>query len=118
MSMQDRIVYDSNELIQILEGSLDRLKAFRFDHRYRALLGDSLIHKIDVWDSNVRKQKDSPLTLVVCGEFKRGKSSFIKRLFHLVIKSMHIANTKELRHLYHSPIYLLVSPLYCINFVL
>ena len=80
MSMQDRIVYDSNELIQILEGSLDRLKAFRFDHRYRALLGDSLIHKIDVWDSNVRKQKDSPLTLVVCGEFKRGKSSLINAI--------------------------------------
>lgn len=80
MSMQDRIVYDSNELIQILEGSLDRLKIFRFDHRYRELLGDSLIHKIDVWDSNVRKQKDSPLTLVVCGEFKRGKSSLINAI--------------------------------------
>ena len=80
MSIQDRIVYDSNELIQILEGSLDKFKVFRFDHKYRELLGDSLIQKIDTWDSNIRKQKDSPLTLVVCGEFKRGKSSLINAI--------------------------------------
>ena len=46
MSMQDRIVYDSNELIQILEGSLDRFRTFRFDHKYRELLGDSLIRNL------------------------------------------------------------------------
>ena len=80
MSIQDRIVYDSNELIQILEGSLDQFKAFRFDHKYRELLGESVIRKIDTWDSNIRKQKDSPLTLVVCGEFKRGKSSLINAI--------------------------------------
>lgn len=80
MSIQDRIVYDSNELIQILEGSLDQFKAFRFDHKYRDLLGDGIIRKIDTWDSNIRKQKDSPLTLVVCGEFKRGKSSLINAI--------------------------------------
>ena len=80
MSIQDRIVYDSNELIQILEGSLDKFKAFRFDHKYRELLGDSLISKIDTWDTNIRKQKDSPLTMAVCGEFKRGKSSLINAI--------------------------------------
>lgn len=80
MSIQDRIVYDSNELIQILEGSLDRFKAFRFDHKYRELLGDSLIRKLDTWETNIRKQKDSPLTLAVCGEFKRGKSSLINAI--------------------------------------
>lgn len=80
MSIQDRIVYDSNELIQILEGSLDKFKAFRFDHKYRELLGESLIRKIDTWDTNIRKQKDSPLTLAVCGEFKRGKSSLINAI--------------------------------------
>lgn len=80
MSMQDRIVYDSNELIQILEGSLDRFRTFRFDHKYRELLGDSLIRKLETWDLNIRKQKDSPLTLAVCGEFKRGKSSLINAI--------------------------------------
>jgi len=80
MSIQDRIVYDSNELIQILEGSLDKFKAFRFDHKYRELLGDSLIRKIETWDASIRRQKDAPLTLVVCGEFKRGKSSLINAI--------------------------------------
>ena len=80
MSIQDRIVYDSNELIQILEGSLDRFKPFRFDHKYRELLGVSLLRKIETWEANIRKQKDSPLTLAVCGEFKRGKSSLINAI--------------------------------------
>jgi len=80
MSIQDRIVYDGNELIQILEGTLDKFNVFRFDHRYRELVGDELIRKINTWDTNIRKQKDSPLTLVVCGEFKRGKSSLINAI--------------------------------------
>lgn len=80
MGIQERIVYDSNELIQILEGSLDQFMAFRFDHKYRELLGDNLIRKIDTWYTNIRRQKDSPLTLVVCGEFKRGKSSLINAI--------------------------------------
>jgi len=80
MDIQDRIVYDGNELIQIMESYLDRFKVFQFDHRYRELLGDKLIRKIGTWETNIRKIKDQPLTLVVCGEFKRGKSSLINAI--------------------------------------
>jgi len=80
MDIQNRIVYDGNELIQILESHLDRFRTFQFNQRYRELLGETLIHKIGTWDTNIRRIKDQPLTLVVCGEFKRGKSSLINAI--------------------------------------
>lgn len=80
MAINDRITYDSAELIQMLEGELDKLGTFRFNDRYKTLLGSRFIEKLSNWDQNIRKQKDSPLTLVICGEFKRGKSSLINAL--------------------------------------
>lgn len=80
MSVQDRISFDSAELTQILESELDQLNPFRFDAGYRMLLGNRLIEKLNKWDTSIRRQKDAPLTLVVCGEFKRGKSSLINAL--------------------------------------
>ena len=80
MNMTDRITYDSRELIRMLETQLDRLNKFRFDSGYRQLLGDRIIEKLSRWDADIRKQKDMPLTVVVCGEFKRGKSSLINAL--------------------------------------
>lgn len=80
MSIQDRIVYSGEELIQMLEEFLDRMKIFTFDSRYSMLLGEGIINKINEWDKIIRKQKDQPLTLTVCGEFKRGKSSLINAI--------------------------------------
>lgn len=80
MEVQNRIRYNTDELIRITESALDELKVFQYDPRYRDLLGDSLLEKMSVWDRNIRARKDDPFTLVVCGEFKRGKSSIINAL--------------------------------------
>ncbi len=80
MTMDDRILFDETELFQTLENGLDRLRPFSYDTKYRMLLGNSLISKLSQWDKNLRRQKDIPLTLVVCGEFKRGKSSLINAI--------------------------------------
>ncbi|MEY8337147.1 dynamin family protein [Lachnospiraceae bacterium 62-35] len=80
MELQERITYDSHELIQAIERQLDQLKVFRFDSRYRGLLGEAFVAKLAEWENNIRSRKDDPFTLVVCGEFKRGKSSLINAL--------------------------------------
>lgn len=80
MSMDKRIIYDSDELIQIIESQMDRLRPFRYDRKYRELLGERLIDKLCSWDKVIHSQKNSPLTVVVCGEFKRGKSSLINAI--------------------------------------
>ncbi len=78
--MKDRIFYNGAELTQLLEAELDKLSTYRYDSKYRTLLGSRLIEKLDKWDADIRRQKDIPLTIVVCGEFKRGKSSLINAL--------------------------------------
>lgn len=80
MELQERIVYDAKELMQLIEKKLDKLEAFKFDSQYSELLGEKFIQKLSDWSRNIRSRKDDPFTVVVCGEFKRGKSSFINSL--------------------------------------
>lgn len=80
VKISERIHYNSAEVVQRVEAALDRLKPFQYDTKYREILGPQLIGKITFWDQNIRKRKDDPFTLVICGEFKRGKSSLINAL--------------------------------------
>jgi len=80
MKLEDRISYDPVEYITTLEALLDNLKPFRFESKYRDLLGDLFVQKLSDWDREIRKRKEDPFTIVVCGDFKRGKSSFINAL--------------------------------------
>ncbi len=82
MNIDKRIHYDVREFIIDTEQALDNLKIFQYDLRYRELLGEDLIKKIAGWDKSIRSRKDDPFTIVVCGEFKRGKSSLINALLN------------------------------------
>lgn len=80
MKLEDRISYDPAEYISALETLLDNLKIFRFESKYKDLLGELFVQKLSDWDREIRKRKEDPFTIVVCGDFKRGKSSFINAL--------------------------------------
>ena len=75
--IENRITYDPDEITRLLENQLDKLKVFRFDSRYRSLLGESFINLAARWEKDILSRRNDPFTLVVCGEFKRGKSSLI-----------------------------------------
>lgn len=78
--MEDRIVLDSGALVRNIETFLDGLKRFQYDTQYRMLFGEAFQSKLAAWDRSIRARKDDPFTLVVCGDFKRGKSSLINAL--------------------------------------
>ncbi len=80
MEWNERITYDPKELIQLMEHRLDKLRLFQYDARYRELLGPVFIEKLVSWEKNIKGRRDDPFTIVVCGEFKRGKSSLINAL--------------------------------------
>lgn len=80
MNLSERITIDDKELFGYLESMLDKLSSFSYDSKYRTLLGNDIINKLERWNKNIRKQKDIPFTIVVCGEFKRGKSSLINSI--------------------------------------
>lgn len=80
MTLQDRISLSAEDLSRRLEQGLDRLRRFQYDTRYKRLLGENLIRNLEKWDENIRARRNDPLSIVVIGEFKRGKSSFINAL--------------------------------------
>jgi len=80
MAIYDRITVSTADTIQRLEQDLDRLRRFQYDSQYRRLLGNALMDHLESWDSQIRSRKNDPFTVVVVGEFKRGKSSFINAL--------------------------------------
>ena len=80
MSIQDRITVSLEETQLRLEQALDRLRRFSYDSKYRSILGQTVIDNLERWDASIRAQKKEPFTIVVTGEFKRGKSSFVNAL--------------------------------------
>lgn len=78
--MNESYTYDGEEVLRLFENGLNKLNPIRYDSKYKALLGEIIINKLNRWDEVIRRQKDEPLTIVVCGEFKRGKSSLINAL--------------------------------------
>ena len=78
--MDYKIEYSNMELKQNLEHALDELHIFRYDNAYRTTLGNAFLDKLTEWEQNIRKYKDSPFTIVVAGDFKRGKSTLINAL--------------------------------------
>lgn len=80
MDFQERITVSSTDIIEKLERNLDELRRFRYDNEYRRLLGDTMIRHLETWESSIRSRRKDPFTIVVAGEFKRGKSTFINAL--------------------------------------
>lgn len=80
MGLEERIIFSSDELIRNVEKALDRLKALRYDPKYRERLGDGFCDRFLGWEEDIRRRKDEPFTIAVVGDFKRGKSTFINAL--------------------------------------
>lgn len=80
MNIRDRITVSTEDTLLRLEQALDRLGRFRYDSTYKQSLGESVLSHLERWDSSIRARKKDPFTMVVAGEFKRGKSSFINAL--------------------------------------
>lgn len=80
MELSDRIIYSQEQMMLDLQHHLEKLNVFRYDAAYKQTLGESFVDKLDRWLQNIRSQKDNPFTLVVTGDFKRGKSTLINAL--------------------------------------
>lgn len=80
MEFSERIVYSNEQMMQQLQSSLEKLNVFRYDSSFKQTLGESFVEKLDFWLQNIRRQKDNPFTVVVTGDFKRGKSTIINAL--------------------------------------
>ena len=55
--IENRITYDPDEITRLLENQLDKLKVFRFDSRYRSLLGESFINLAARWEKDILSRR-------------------------------------------------------------
>lgn len=75
--MDHLIEYSSTELRKALERGLDECNVFRYNSEYREALGQSFLDKLARWEDSIARCKETPFTIVVAGDFKRGKSTLI-----------------------------------------
>lgn len=79
-TVAERFYYDAEEIKRCIDLELDELRRIRFSEKYGELLGDEFMGKVRDWENAIRRQKELPYTLVVCGSFKRGKSTLINAI--------------------------------------
>ena len=78
--MAEQFYYVAEELRRMIDQELDELRRIRFSEKYTAVLGEAFVQKVRDWENAIRRQKELPYTIVVCGSFKRGKSTLINAL--------------------------------------
>lgn len=78
--MGHKIEYSQEEMMQSLAKAMDALKVLQYDGEYRTALGQAMVEKLANWERNIQKCRESPFTVVVIGDFKRGKSTLINAL--------------------------------------
>lgn len=78
--MNHRIEYSAEEMNRALERSLEDLNIFRFNSQYRDALGTGFLDALNKWEEDIRRCRETPFTIAVAGDFKRGKSTLINAL--------------------------------------
>lgn len=80
MDMNNRLIYNPEEIVRLIENEIEKLRIYQYDNKYRNLLGEDFTSRIGKWGKDILARKDDPFTIVVCGEFKKGKSSLVNAL--------------------------------------
>ncbi len=61
------------------------------DPELSAILGDEVVDRMSKWDSIIGKKMDEPFSLMVIGDFKRGKSTIINAILGRSIAPVNVA---------------------------
>lgn len=78
--LNDRLIIDFEEIKGDILSISEDLLQFRIDKNIRNAVGEEFIEKLHKWDSNIKKRLQDDFSIVVIGDFKRGKSTFINAL--------------------------------------
>lgn len=61
------------------------------DPELSAILGDEAVERMSKWDSVIGQKMDQPFSLMVIGDFKRGKSTIINAILGRSIAPVNVA---------------------------
>ena len=71
------------------------LKAFVENEKIAKMLGKDFVSEMNDWEALIEKKSEEPFTLVILGEFKRGKSTIINALLDMACKKQLLAFRKR-----------------------
>lgn len=91
MSIEERITVSYEDMARHLDQQLSGLARFAMDRAYRDILGETFVQHLDSWLTRIRERRQDPFTIVVAGEFKRGKSSLINAILGEKILPTNVA---------------------------
>ncbi len=74
--------------IDLVRSELSRLVN---DPEISAVLGDEVVQRMSKWDSIIGKKMNEPFSLMVAGDFKRGKSTIINAILGRSIAPVNVA---------------------------
>lgn len=79
-NIENRIICSEEQMMISLTSALDQMRILLYDGQFRRYLGDDFADKVSEWETNIRQRKEDPYTIVVVGDFNRGKSTLINAL--------------------------------------
>jgi len=73
-------LYNTDSAYEDVAFIREKMKSLISDPEIAKVLGSDFVEEVRNWDSIVEKRSSEPFTLVILGEFKRGKSTIINAL--------------------------------------
>ncbi len=77
--MDERVMTNTDGFSVDIENVINEIRQIRSDKTFKAIMGDE-IKKIKEWEILLQSRINEPFNIVVIGDFKRGKSTFINAL--------------------------------------
>lgn len=78
--LSSRMLVDFDDVKEGLGEILDEIQSLRNDSFMKKILSDEDVKRIKVWESTLKKRASDEFSVVVMGDFKRGKSTLINAI--------------------------------------
>lgn len=80
MELNERIVIDYESVCDVVRRVLEEMRELRADSFVRRILSAKDMEAVRRWESLLQRRLEEPFSIVVMGDFKRGKSTFINAI--------------------------------------
>ena len=80
VEFNERIIIDYENVCGVIRQVLEEMRELRADSFVRRILSPKDMEAIRQWEALLQKRLEEPFSIVVMGDFKRGKSTFINAL--------------------------------------
>lgn len=80
MELKERLIVNYNDVSDVIRNVLDEMRDLRSDSFVRRILSSKDLDAVREWENLLQKRLEEPFSLVVMGDFKRGKSTLINAI--------------------------------------